>query len=866
MDIPADRRDTDARVEQMLAELTLDEKAAMTAGSAVFSLHGVPRLGLRHLGVTDGPNGARGSSLFGSGDSRAVCIPCGSALGATWDPELVEQLGEMLGDETRTKDSRMLLAPTVNLHRSPLAGRNFECYSEDPLLTGKIAAGFVRGVQRRGVATTVKHFVANDSETERQTMSSVVDARALRELYLLPFEIAVREGRTLGIMSSYNRLNGIHCTEDRVLLTDILRGEWGFDGIVMSDWFSALFTEESANAGVDIEMPGTYRVYGPVLGAAVKEGRVAESTLDAMVQRQLSVLARIRALDDEQGSEVSIDRPEHRVLAYRAGTDSIVLLRNDGALPLPDPATAGSLRTVAVIGPNAAKTQLMGGGSANLRPMYRTNVLDSLRTRLGDGVSVVHEPGCDIDRVPPTLPGRLLSARDGAPAFDLEVFAGASWEGDPVLTGQRESGRIMFMQPRTAGVAKPPFSWRATARFRTERSGVHAFEMIQSGEARVLIDGEVVLDGMTNPPGPGTAFFGMGSAPVRATKHLEAGRDHDLVVEYRTTPSATIFGIDLRCRVPMPDDAMGAAVAAAASADVAIVVVGTNDDWETEGEDRASLALPGEQDELIRRVAAANARTIVVVNTGAPVSMPWAGDVAAVLQAWFGGQEAGNAVADVLLGRAEPGGRLPTTLPVRLEHTPAFGNFPGERSEVRYGEGVLMGYRWYDTRHLPTTFPFGHGLSYTTFDVSAPRLSSSTFTVGGTVEVSVDVTNTGARRGAHVVQVYVEPASAPVTRPARELKAFAKVWLEPGASRTVTLVLGDRSLAYWDPAEPGWEVLRTRVRSSMVANPLPPRNEVPGWRIEPGVYGVCIGSSAEQITGRAELTVTEGALLPPTVG
>ena len=899
-----DRHQVAQRVQSLVTELTLDEKAAITAGSGIFALQGAERFGIPNLRVTDGPNGARGSSLFGSGEARAVCVPCGSALGATWDPELVEEVGRMLGDETRTKQARVLLAPTVNLHRSPLGGRNFECYSEDPLLSGKIAAGFVRGVQSRGVATTVKHFVGNDAETERNTVNSIIDDRTLRELYLLPFEIAVREGGALGIMSAYNRLNGTYCTEDRELLTKILREDWGFEGFVMTDWFSATDTVNSINAGLDIEMPGNGRGFGPALADAVRNGLVEEHRLDQIVLRQLTVLGLMGALDDEPGPEQSIDRPEHRALARRTASDAMVLLKNDGVLPFAldtsgsgsgsiagaapmagsasmagaasmagsasmAGAGAGSVKTLAVIGPNANRTQLMGGGSANLRPMHRTSILEAVRSELGDRITVLYEPGCSIDRMAPSFGGASLTAPDGEPGLLIDIFANDAWTGPIAGTIRRDSGKLLFMDAPMADVDQTNFSFRARGVYRAVVSGTHSFEIIQMGHSRLFIDGRLVLDGVTTPPGPGSSYFGMGSETIAASLDLVAGEPHDIVVEYRTAPGVVFTGVDVGCRPPLPTDPIGAAAAAAASADAVVLVVGTNDDWESEGEDRSSMNLPGDQDELVARVLAANPNTVVVVNTGSPVTMDWATERCAILQAWFGGQEMAHAVLDVITGASEPGGRLPTTFPAALEHNPSFGNFPIQRGEVRYGEGVYVGYRWYQTRRLPVRFPFGHGLSYTSFTVGQPQLSTDVFTVGSTVTVRVDVTNTGSRSGSEVVQCYITPPSptgysGALSRPHQELKAFAKVRLGPGETTTVTLKLDNRSFAYWDPADVGWSAQREHVATSMVITPMPDRNETPGWRIEPGNYYVRIGTSSENITGTATLSVVEGALLPPT--
>jgi beta-glucosidase len=787
----------------------------------------VERAGIPPVRVTDGPNGARGAAVLGAGEATAACIPCGSALGATWNPELIERVGVLLGEETRTRGCRILLAPTVNLHRSPLAGRNFECFSEDPLLSGRAAAAYVRGVQSCGVGVTVKHLVGNEAETERYTMSSVIDPRALRELYLVPFELAVKEGGALGIMTSYNRLNGGYCSEDAQLLTAILRDEWGFAGFVVSDWYALGTTVGSAQAGLDLEMPGPGRIFGPALAAAVERGELDEAVVDAQARRLLGAFDALGALDDPPEQEERYeDRPEHRALAHEAATESMVLLRNEAVLPL-DPSALGSL---AVIGPNAARAQMMGGGSAKLRPYYRVSPLEAIRARFA-GAEVVHERGAAIDRTAPELPV----------TFAYELYAGLEREGEPLRRAEREDGMVMFFRAPAEVPDPEAFSLRATASFTAEEGGEHTFSLVQAGQARLFVDGAVLVDGVTYPPPRGGEFFGMASDELTGTVELAAGQTVELVLEWCSRgETSDLLGAKVGHLPPDPGDLLERAVAAAAAADAAVVVVGTNDDWESEGRDRGSMDLPGTQDELIERVLAANPRTVVVVNAGSPVSMPWAERAPAILDVWFGGQEMAAGLAAVLAGDAEPAGRLPTTFPVLCEHNPSHGNFPGENSEVRYGEGLLVGYRWYDARSLPTRFPFGHGLSYSSFELGAPR-------VGGRdpVVVELAVTNTGQRRGAEVVQCYVAPLAPRLVRPPKELKAFAKVWLDPGETQTVRLELGARAFAYWDPGDPGRAALQSRLAES----PFTLEGEAgePGWRVDPGRYELHVGRSAADI-------------------
>jgi beta-glucosidase len=826
------------RVAKLVADLTLDEKAALTAGADLWTTTAIPRLGIPAVRLTDGPNGARGSQIGTTGPT-ATCVPCGSALGATWDPELVGRIGAVVGAEARAKGARVLLAPTVNTHRSPLAGRNFECYSEDPRLAGTLAAAYVRGAQAQGVATTVKHLVGNDAEHERYTISSDIDERALREIYLPPFEAAVREGGSLGVMTSYNRVNGRWCTEQPELLAGILRAEWGFEGFVVTDWFGVAGTRAAALAGVDLEMPGPGRAFGPALAAAVRAGQVDEAVLDTQATRLLTVLDRLGALDDGgPGEEASVDAPEHRRAARRAATDSMVLLANDGLLPL----DATTLNTVAVIGPNATRAAIMGGGSAAVRVGPLVTPLDALRDALGAGVAVVHEPGCDNRRSTPLLGGTGTSAPSGTGAgFDVDWFAGPEPGGEPVHRSRVPAAEVFALAPPVPGLGPEGWSLRARTTLVPDVTGTHVLTFVQAGRGRVIVGGATVIDGVAHPPPRGDAYFGMGSVEVEAPVDLVAGRPVEVLIELSTDRGSGALRVGHRA--PPAPDLEDRAVAAAAAADAVVLVVGTTGEWESEGRDRESMDLPGRQDELVRRVLDANPATVVVVNAASPVTMDWAPRARAVLQVWFGGQEMAPGLADVLLGRAEPAGRLPTTVPLRLEHNPSHGNFPGENGHVRYGEGVLVGYRWYEARRLPVRHPFGHGGSYTTFALGEATASSASFTPGAgeRLTVSVPVTNTGTRHGAEVVQCYVAPPAGPLVRPPKELAAFAKVWLDPGEATTVDLVLDERAFACWDPGQPD--------RAELGA-------PAPGWRVDPGRHDLHIGTSAAAIAQVLPVEVT----------
>ena len=832
-------------IDELLGELTLAEKVSLMGGRDLWSVLPVERLGIPSLKVTDGPNGARGTGLLGTG-IPSLCIPSGTALGATWNPELVEELGGVLAAETRARGCHVLLAPTVNLHRTPLGGRNFECVSEDPYLTGRIAVGYIRGVQAGGVATTVKHFVANDSEFERTTISSEIDERTLREVSMRPFQMAVEDGGTWGVMASYNRVNGTYAAENRWMLDTVLRGEWGFDGIVISDWFGARSTAASAMAGLDLEMPGPPRWYGSRLVEAVEAGDVPESVVDAAVRRLLVLAERTRTFDEPHDrEEQQLDEPAHRLLARRASTEAMVLLKNDGILPL----AVDRLASLAVIGPNAATAMIMGGGSAALVAQHETSLLDALTARMGSQLEIRYEPGVVTDRTARPLGGHTTERSDGGRGFDVAYFDSTDWSGPVVGTATTRDGRILHFD-RAPGVTDlRSFSFRATTTFTPVVDGDHALTLVQAGRARLLVDEHVVVDGIERPMPPGEEFFAMGSAEAEAMVTMVAGRPIDVTVEWTSEGARFLGGVKVGVGTPSPDDLMDRAVAAAAAADAVVLVVGTNLEWETEGRDRESMDLPGGQPELIRRVCAANGRTVVVVNSGSVVTSDWAEVAPAVLQTWFGGQEMADALVDVLVGDDEPSGRLPTTMPHRLEDTPAFLSYPGENGRVVYSEGLFTGYRWYEARRLPVAFPFGHGLGYTSFTWGEPVLggipSISELEAGTGVTVTVPVTNNGDRAGSEVVQCYVAPVSPRLTRPVRELQGFAKVRLEPGATADVVVVLDHRAFAYWDPADPGHSERSSGVPVA-AGRGSGPRGE-PGWHVDPGTYELHMGRSSANI-------------------
>jgi beta-glucosidase len=784
----------ESAVQDALGRLDLESKVAMLSGQDVWSLPPLPQIGLASIVMSDGPIGVRGTQW--SADDPSVALPSPTALAATWDPELARMAGRLLGQEARRKGVHVLLAPTVNLHRSPLGGRHFEAYSEDPLLTGEIGAGYVAGVQDQGVATTVKHFVANDFETERFTASVEVSERALRELYLAPFETILIKAAPWGVMSAYNAVNGVSMTNNEALQRGVLKDEWGFDGVIVSDWLAARDTVATAIGGLDIAMPAAGNPWGEKLVAAVRDGRVPMEVIDEQVRRVLRLAARVGAMAGVPEAVPAAARPgvlDGDSLARELAGRSFVLAANPaGTLPL----DASALSSVAVIGALAKDARVLGGGSATVFPEHVVSPLQGLCDALPDSVRVSYAFGAD----PRT--GKLAPAK-GTNWADLRAIfrdaAGATLYETALATGR---GRWMDMPDGVDPVAIT--SVEISGRLTAAVSGEHQLGIRGIGQFTLTAGGRTLFDGQIQPESDDLAMVFLAPPEHRTAVSLRVGESLEvsLIQQVSLVPEFAVVSLALGYGAPMaaPDDLLAEAENAARAADVAIVVVGTTDEVESEGFDRTTLALPGRQDELVRRVTAANPRTVVVVNAGSPVELPWADDVAAVLLAWFPGQEAGLALADVLLGAAEPGGRLPTTWPVREADCPVLAVTPSG-GVLRYDEGVFIGYRAWERTAIAPRYGFGHGLGYTSWEYE--QLSTD----GGTVTVTVR--NTGSRPGREVVQVYAGPATPDDSRPRRWLAGFASVTAQPGETAQVSIELPERTWQVW---EGGWKTVTGEYR------------------------------------------------------
>ena len=631
-------------INDLIKEMTLEEKAALCTGATPWTTTSIDRLGVPEMTFSDGPHGVRHAedvNALIAASLPATCFPTASCTACTWDMDLLREMGQALAEECIALKVDVLLGPGVNMKRTPLCGRNFEYFSEDPYLAGQLAASFIEGVQSKGVGTSLKHYAVNNQEYQRLTISAEVDERTLREIYLAAFETAVRKAKPWTVMCAYNKVNGTYCSENHKLLTEILKDEWGFEGLVVSDWGAVHDRVASLKAGLDLEMPGPRPRRTKAVVEAVRSGILDEAVLDEAVRRILGIV--FKAAKTPKGG--TFDIPAHHALARRIAAEGMVLLKNNGLLPLKNP------QHIAVIGRSAETAHFQGGGSSHVNPTLVDSPFRELQKLAGNA---------------------KLSYAEGYPA--------------------------------------------------------------------------------------------------------DGGSDQALIEQ---------------------------AVEIARSADVALLYIALPE--ESEGYDRPDLDLTPQQVALIKAVTAVQPRTVVILNNGAPVAMgDWIDGAAAVLEAWMMGQAGGGAIADVLYGRVNPSGKLAETFPLRLADTPAYLNYPGGNGEVRYGENLFIGYRYYDARQMPVQFPFGYGLSYTTFAYSNPQVSATTFKDLDGVSVSVDITNTGKVAGKEVVQVYVSDRKSGLVRPPKELKAFAKVSLEPGETKTVTLPLDFRAFAYYHSAYRQW--------------------------------------------------------------
>ncbi|QPC77119.1 hypothetical protein HYE68_007871 [Fusarium pseudograminearum] len=793
----------DINVEEILKKLSLAEKVSLLAGIDFWHTKALPEHGVPSLRLSDGPNGVRGTRFFNG--IPAACFPCGTGLGATFNQELLEEAGRKMGEEAIGKSAHVILGPTINMQRSPLGGRGFESIGEDPFLAGLGAAALVRGIQSTGVKSTIKHFVCNDQEHKRMGVQVIITERALREIYALPFQLVVRDSQPGAFMTSYNGVNGTSCSESQKLLKDMLRGEWGWEGLIMSDWYGTYSVTDAIKAGLDLEMPGPTRWRGDVLNFAAACDKVWGHVIDERAREVLKFVKKCAASGiPENGPEKVFNTPETAALLRKIGNESIVLLKNEKSLlPL-----AKDKKTL-VIGPNAKVATYHGGGSASLAAYYAVTPYDGIAEKLGNPPA--YTIGAYTHKLSPLL-GSQTTGPDGKTGMSWKVYNKPPTDSsrkpvDELWLAKSEMHLVDYYNSELEDL------WYANLEgvLEVEEDSTYEFGVIVCGTANLYVNDELVVDNSTKQVA-GDAFFGTATHEELGRKDLKKGEKYNIKIEFASAPSFTlkldnpIVGHgSLRVGASKVIDAkqeIERSVALAKEHDQVIICAGLNSDWETEGSDRESMKLPGALDDLISAVTAANPQTAVVMQTGTPEEMPWLDEVPAVIQAWYGGNETGNCIADILFGDANPSGKLSLSFPKRLTDVPAFLNFRTEAGRTLYGEDVYMGYRYYEFANRDVNFPFGHGLSYTTFTFSDLKVSWE----DGKLTTNVTIHNTGSVRGAEVAQLYVRPLqNAKVNRPVKELKGFAKVELDAGESKTVTISeLEKYAASYFDEEQDKW--------------------------------------------------------------
>ena len=829
------RSEVESQVDAMLGTMSLQDKIDFIGGVDGFFIRSLPGSNLPRLKMADGPVGVRN---FGP----ATAMAGGINLAATWDTALARRVGEQIGRDARAKGVNFLLGPGVNIYRAPMNGRNFEYFGEDPYLASRIAVGYIEGVQSEGVSATIKHFMGNNSEYARHVVNDLIDERTMREIYLPVFEAAVKEAHVGAVMDSYNLVNGQHMTQNTMLNTDILKKEWGFWGVLMSDWFSTYDGIAAANSGLDLEMPSGAFMNRNTLRPAVENGKLSVATIDDKVRRILRLAIESHWLDRDQ-TDPLIPRynPEGDEVALDASREGMVLLKNDGGvLPL----DKQKIKSIAVIGPDAYPAVPVGGGSAGVHPFVARSFLEGISKEVGAAVSTYYDRG--IPTLSDLAQGTDFSTVEsgGSPGVSADYFTNETLEGDPFV--HRIENHINFGADPNADLGSSSASYpvgagsaRWIGYYATTQPGPYDFFVQATGEAggyyRVFIDRKLILDNWTEA----RALVGVD------TLDLTAG-SHKVVVEHHGRPgflgSRFRFGIVRHGTYVNPE-----AEKLASMADAVIVAVGFDPESESEGADR-TFQLPPGQDELIEKMAALNKRTIVVVTSGGSVEMhEWVDRVPGLLEAWYPGQEGGTALAQILFGDANPSGRLPVSFERRWEDNPVHDSYypePGSE-EVSYKEGVFVGYRGYEHDGTKPLFPFGYGLSYTTFryqnlsvrPIAAPGNKEAVSNSRPAYEVSFDLTNTGRRDGAEVAEVYVGEANPPVPRPAKELKGFARVNLRPGATQRVKVTLNDRAFAYYDTA-------------------------AHEWHIDQGGFTIFVGSSVNQIQLKSTISLRASQMVP----
>jgi beta-glucosidase len=808
---PATTADVEKRVDSLVSKMTLEEKIEMIGGVNDFYTRPIKRLGIPSLRMSDGPMGVHDYGL-------TTAYPAGIALAASWDTDLVQRFGVSMGKDARARGVHFILGPGMNIYRAPMCGRNFEYFGEDPFLASKIAVAAIQGIQSQRVIATAKHFAGNNSEFARMTLSSNIDERTLREIYLPAFESSVKDAKVGAVMDAYNLVDGIYMTQNNYLNNEILKKEWGFNGILMSDWGATHDGVGAAIGGLDLEMPSPTFMNGNALLPALKEGKLQLATLDDKVRRILRKAIEFGFFDQPQtDTEIPTFSQEGRQVALEAARGGIVLLKNSGNLL---PLNASKVKTIAVIGPDAYPAVPSGGGSAETKPFSAVSFLEGISNRLGTKARVLYAVDTpNLDEV--FEQSEFVTTPGGESGLKGEYFSNDALNGSPAMV--RTDQHIHFDWGEGSFAPNQPidhFSVRWTGYFVPKESGDYTFFSSADDGVRLYIGEEAVIDDW-QPHAQTVDNY---------ARHFEAGQAYKIRFEYFEAVGSAIAGFG----VTRAESFIGRATKAiAAKADAVIICVGFDPKTESEGSDR-TFQLPGGQDELIRQISAVNKNTIVVLTAGGNVDMTqWVDRVPAILHAWYSGQEGGTALAQILFGDYSPSGKLPVSFERRWEDNPTFHSYypaKGE-SQVQYSEGVFVGYRHYDRAQTKPLFAFGHGLSYTTFEYSGLSVTPRAGNLNEPITVSFEIKNMGQREGAEVAELYVGDSHASVPRPVKELKGFAKLNLKPGESRRVTLTLDRRAFSFYDVKKKDWSA-------------------------EAGEFTILVGGSSDDIRLQDKFTLT----------
>lgn len=791
----------DERVEDLLKRMTLEEKIEMLGGTG-FETKAIQRLGIPPLNMTDGPLGVRWG--------QSTAFPSGILMGATWNPELISKLGSAIAEEVKSKERHVILGPCVNIARIPMGGRNFESFGEDPFLTSRIAVDYIKGVQKENVVATVKHFAANNQEHQRDFVNTIVDERALNEIYFPAFKAAVEEANVLAIMSAYNKLNGHFCSENDYLLIDKLKTEWKFKGLVMSDWGAVHSSIPTFNSGLDLEMPTGQYLNKETLLEKIKSGELSESKLDDKVRRILRVMFTIGLFDDYKYDATKLNNAEHKQIALDVAKEGIVLLKNENSIL---PLDFSKIKSIAVIGPNSNVARTGGGGSSMVSPFYSVSPLEALQKKIGNKVKINFAQGSVLDGDSKPIESKyLFTEKDGKQnELNAEYFDNKNLSGKPVK--EVLDSKVYFTWDDGSPFQDFPvdnFSVRWTGYLKVEQAARYTIDVSSDDGVRLYLDDELIIDDWNDHALMTNSY----------TTLLEANKYYKIKLEYYENGGGAI--VKLGWHLPN-EDLISEAVSTAKISDVAIIFAGTNANYESEGFDRKDLVLPNNQDELIKQVAAANKNTIVVLATGSPVLMnEWVDNVSGLIEAWFAGEQAGNAIAEVLIGETNPSGKLPMTFPKRWDDCSAFNTYKKEDGTTRYEDGIYVGYRHFEKNKIEPLFPFGYGLSYTTFNYSDLNLSSKEISQDEKLIVRTKIKNTGKVGGSEIVQLYIKDIQSSLDCPEKELKGFKKVYLKAGEEKTIEFALDKSALSFFDP-------------------------KIKNWVAEASEFEVLIGSSSKEI-------------------